>query len=156
MLAVLRHAHGGRQVQDAAAGKAVEGRIEHRAQNLAHAVRPEVEAKHAVAVMNAAIVADHGGQHELVAEVVRIGVGDHRVGVGEARAFGLHDGAIGPDHALPTLVAIHGVVAADDGRDRYRWRQRIDQAHEVVPGRARRRVATVGKGMHHGWHASPA
>ncbi len=81
---------------------------------------------------------------------MRIGIRDHRVGIGEARPFGLYDGAIGLDHALPALVAIHGVVAAADRRDRDRRRQRFRQARDIVPRGARRRVTAVGKGVHDG------
>ena len=150
MLAVLGHAHRCRELHDATARKAVERRVEHGAENLAHAVGPEVEAKHAVAVANAAVIADHRRHHELVAEIVAIGIRDHRVGIGEARPFGLHDGAIGLDHALPALVAIHGVVAAADRRDRDRRGQRLRQSRDIVPRGTRRRVTAVGKGVHDG------
>ena len=118
MLAVLGHADRCREPHDAAARKAVECRVEHRSQNLAHAIGAEVEAKHAVAVANAAIAADHRRHHELVAEIVRIGIRDHRIGIGEARPFGVHDRAVGLGHAFPPLVAVHGVVPAADRRDR--------------------------------------
>ncbi len=75
-VAVLRHADGGGEADDARAREAGERRIEQRAEDLAHAVGAEVEAQHAVAVAHAAIVADHRRQHELVADVVRIGVRD--------------------------------------------------------------------------------
>ena len=64
--------------------------------------------------------------------------------------------SIGLGHALPALVAVHGVVAAADRRDRDRRRQRLRQAREVVPRRSRRRVAAVGEGVHHGRHARVA
>ena len=150
MLAVLGHADRRRELHDAAARKAVECRVEHRPQNLAHAVGAEVEAKHAVAVANAAIAADHRRHHELVAEIVRIGIRDHRIGIGEARPFGVHDRAVGLGHAFPTFVAVHGVVPAADRRDRNRRRERLEQACDVVPCRARRRVTAVGKGVHDG------
>ena len=76
----------------APARKAGECRIEQRCQNLAHAVGAEVEAQHAVAVAHAAIVADHGRQHELVGDVVRIGVRDRPRGASAKRgALGLGD-----------------------------------------------------------------
>ena len=34
-------------------------RIEHRAKNFAHAIGAEIEAQHTVAVLHAAIIADH-------------------------------------------------------------------------------------------------
>ena len=51
LVAVLRHADGGGELDDALARKAGEIRIEHGAENFAHAVGAEVEAQHAVAVL---------------------------------------------------------------------------------------------------------
>ena len=51
--------------------------------------------------------------------VVRIGVRDRRLRIGEARPLGLDHGVVGLGHALPALVAVHRVVAADHGRDRH-------------------------------------
>ena len=65
-IAVLRHADGGGEVDCAPAREAGEIRIEHGAQDFAHAVGAEVEAQHAVAVLDAAIVADHRRHDELV------------------------------------------------------------------------------------------
>ena len=62
----------------ALAREAGESRIEHRAEDFAHAVGAEVEAQHAVAVAHAAIVADHRRDDELVELLLGIGVGDRR------------------------------------------------------------------------------
>ena len=59
-LAVLRHADGGGELDHALAREAGELRIEHGAENFAHAVGAEIEAQHAVAILHAAIIADHG------------------------------------------------------------------------------------------------
>ena len=50
LVAVLRHADGGGELDCALAREAGEIRIEHRAEDFAHAVGAEVEAQHAVAV----------------------------------------------------------------------------------------------------------
>ena len=78
LVGVLRHADGGGEAHDALARKAGKIRIEHRAENLAHAVGAEVEAQHAVAVLHAAIVADHRRHDELVEFLVGVGIGDRR------------------------------------------------------------------------------
>ena len=57
--------------------------IEHDAEDFAHPVGAEVEAQHAVAVLHAAIVADHGGHDEFVGLPLRIGVGDRSLRVRE-------------------------------------------------------------------------
>ena len=69
-----------------------ERRIEDGGEDLAHAVGAEVEAEHAVAVAHAAIVADHRRQDELVADFLRIGVGNHRAGVGKRGPSAFDDG----------------------------------------------------------------
>ena len=153
VVAVLRHADGGGELDLALAREAGEIRIEHGAENFADAVGAEVEAQHAVAVPDAAIVADHRRHDELVELLLRIGVGDGGLRIGKARAVGLDDGVIGFGDALPALVAVHGVVAAEHGRDRNRRRQRRGESLEIVAGRLRRRIAAVGDGMRHGRHA---
>ena len=120
LVAVLRHADRRGETHDARAREAGKRRIEHGAEDFAHPVGAEIEAQHAVAVLHAAIVADHRRHDELVVVLVRIGVGDGRLRVGKARAFGRDHRVIGLGHALPALVAIHGVVAADHGGDRHR------------------------------------
>ena len=66
LVGVLRHADGGGEADEALAREAGKIRIEHGAENFAHAVGAEVEAQHAVAVCHAAIVADHRRDDELV------------------------------------------------------------------------------------------
>jgi hypothetical protein len=109
--------------------------------------------KHAVAVAHAAIVADDGREHELVAEIMRVGVRDHGAGVGKTRRLGLDDRRIGLGDALPALVAVHRIIAAAHSRDRHGGRQRRGEAPDVLAGRSRRRVAAVREGMHHRRHA---
>ena len=154
LLAVLRHAGRGGDPDNALAREARKIRIEQSGQDLAYAVGAEVEAEHAVAVAHAAIVADDRGHHELVAEIVRVGVRDRRAGIRKARALRFHDCADRPwRHALPAVVAIHGVVAAADRRDRNGSRQRRQQPRNVLARGSRRRVAAVGESMHDSRHA---
>ena len=98
--------------------------------------------------LHAAIAADRGGDDELVELLFGIGVRDRRLRVGKARPLGLDHRLVGPGDALPALVAVHRVVAADHGRDRHRGRQRGHEPLEIVAGRLRRRIAAVGDGMH--------
>ena len=71
-----------------------------------------VEEDDAVVVADGALaVADHR-LHEFVGDAVGVGLG-HRVhGVGVVDALAVDHGVIGHLHALPALVAIHGVIAA--------------------------------------------
>ena len=147
LVGVLRHADRGGEAHRALAREARERRVEHGGEDFAHAVGAEVEAQHAVAVVHAAIVADHRRQHELVELLFRIGVGNRRLRVGKARPFGLDHRVVGLGDALPALVAIHGVVAPDHGRDRDRLRQRGGEPFQIVAGRLRRRIAAVGDGV---------
>ena len=64
--------------------------------------------------------------------------------VGKSRPVGLDDGRVGLADALPALVAIHRVVAAEHRRDLDRRRQRGDETLHVFAGRLRRRIAAVG------------
>jgi hypothetical protein len=59
--------------------------INDRAKNFAHPVGAEVEAKHAISVLNAMEVGDDRRQHELVAEIMGIGVGNDGIGTWKAR-----------------------------------------------------------------------
>ena len=144
---------GGGEADDARARKTGEVRIEHGAQNFPHPVGAEIEAQHAVAVLHAAIVADHRRNDELVEFFVGVGVGDDSRRIGKARPVGFDDGVVGFRHALPALVAIHGVVAAAHGGDRNGFRQRGDEALDVFAGRLRRRIAAIGERVHERRHA---
>ncbi len=127
--------------------EAGEIRIEHRGQNFAHAIGTEVEAQHAVAILHAAIIADHRRQDELVELLLGIGVRDRRLRIGEMRTLRHNDRIVGLLDALPALVAVHAVVAADHRGDPHRWRQCGDEPSEIIARRLRRRIAPVGERM---------
>ena len=139
-------------MRHAGARKSVEVGLEQRAKDLAHPVGAEVETQDAVAVPHPLIVADRGRDDELVERVVRVGVAHGVDRSGEMRAVGVHQGVVGLGHAVPALVAVHGVVAAADGDDPHADRQRIRQPRNIVRAGLRRRVPPVGKGVHHGRH----
>ena len=79
LFAVLRHTDSGGNLHRPLARETIEGGIEHRAQNLAHAVGAEIEAQHAVTVLHASVIADHGRQDEFVVDLVGVGIGDRRL-----------------------------------------------------------------------------
>ncbi len=153
LVAVLRHADGGGERDLPLARKAGEIRIEHGAENFADAIGAEVEAQHAIAVLDAAIVADHRRHDELVELLLGVGVGNGGLRIGEARPLSLNDGVVGFGHALPAFVAVHRVVAAGHSRNRHGLRQRCGEFLQVFAGRLRRRVAAIGDGVCHGGHA---
>ena len=121
--------------------------------NFAHAVGAEVEAQHPVAVLHASIIADHRRHDELVEFLVGVCVGDDRRRVGKVGPSASTIAPIGLLDAVPTLVAIHGVIAARYGCDRDGLRQRGQQALDVLAGGLRRRIAAVGKCVHPRRHA---
>ena len=74
--------------------------------------------QHAVAVLHAAIVADHRRRHELVALAARIGCARSRAcASGACVALGRDERAIGLLDPVPALVAVHARNSA-----RRRWR----------------------------------
>jgi hypothetical protein len=123
------------------------------AENFAHAVGAEVEAQHPVAVLHAAIVADHRRHHELIEFFVGVRIGDDRRCVGKVRAVRFDDGPIGLLDSVPAFVAIHGVIAARHGGDRNGFRQRGEETLDVLARGLRWRVAAVGECVHPRRHA---
>ena len=117
---IARHAGGGGELDDPLAREAIELRLQQRGEDFAHPVGAEVEAQDAVAVLHAFVVADDGGHDELVGHVVRVGVLHHLHRIVEMGAVGFGERGIGLGDAVPALVAVHRVVAADDGADRDR------------------------------------
>ncbi len=151
--AVAGYSRGAGEVDGARARKAVETRVEERGQDLPHAIRSEIEAEQAVAVLHAPIIADAGGDDELVRYILRVSGRDHGCGIGKARALSLSDRQIGLFDALPSVVAIHRVIAAGDGRDFSNRRKRVAKRAQEVAGRARRRVASIREGVDQSRHA---
>ena len=142
------------QPRQLAAIEAVEARIDQRRHDLAHAVGAEVGAEHRIAVGHAGIGADDPRLDELVAGAGLVGRTDGGQGVVGAGGRGADDGLPGALDPLPSLVAVHGVVAARDrADDGAAGLQRRQDALEIARGRARRRVAPVEEGVQH--HLEP-
>src|SRR5207247_5353225 len=81
-----------------------------------------------------------GRLDELIGYALLIATADGLDRIGRLLALALDDrveGALGP---LPALVAIHGVVPAGNGRD-----PALRELGEIVDGRVRRDVSTVGE-----------
>ena len=95
------------------------------AKYLAHTVRTEVEAQNAVTILHSFVVTDHRRQDEFVGDVVSIGILHRfdRIVVMGAFAFGQCGIRLGD--AIPALVAIHRIIAADHRADRHLRRQRL-------------------------------
>src|SRR5438270_12170423 len=96
--------------------------VDDRMTQLPRAVRPEVEEDHAVAVGDgrSGITVrwhDPGRLEEVVVDSPGIALRNEGDGVGRRRSLGLDDRAIGAFRPIPTLVAVHRVVAAADARD---------------------------------------
>ena len=138
-----------------AAVEAVEPGIEQRRQDLAGAVGAVVEHQDAVAVLHARVAVDHGRQHELVVQTGGVALVDGLVGRLGALAFGVDHGVVGQGHALPALVAVHGIVAAGDRRemDRQACLQAGLDVLQALKRAARRHVAAVEEGVDPHRHA---
>src|SRR5262249_53803815 len=120
--------------------------------NLSDPVGAEIEEEDGGTLTDAAGNGEGGPCDEFIADCAGIGVGKNSPRPCEARPRGLHHRVIGLCNALPSSVAIHGVVPAADGCDRNGSGQRGDQPRNVRPGGAWRRVATVGESMYDRWH----
>ena len=130
-----------------------ECRIEKGSQDFAHAVGAEVEAEQSVPVPHAAVVADDGRHHELVGDIMGICVRDRRVRIGKAWPLRVDDRVVGFADAVPTIVAVHRVVAAANGSYRNPGWEHRGQASHIALGRLRRRIASVGEDVKYRQHA---
>ena len=96
------------------------------------------------------VAADDGGQHELVVFVAAVGGLQRGDGVGGGVVgVGFDDGLPGEFQPVPALVAVHGVIAADDrGHAHVAFVAQGVQALQAGFGRPRRHVAAVQEGVH--------
>ena len=101
LLPVRRHPDRGGDTNLASAREGSKARIEEGSQDLAHPIGAEVEAEHPRGVPHALVVADDCRQHELIADIVRVGVRDHCLSVSKARPFRFHDCLIGFGYTVP-------------------------------------------------------
>ena len=90
------------------------------------------------------------GLDELVGYVLLVAFLQRGEGITRAR-FGLavHDGAVGQLHALPAIIAIHGVVTADESGDLsdLQLAHLLLQLADEIAAAVRRRVAAVHEAM---------
>ena len=135
---VLGHRHEGEVAGHAAAGEASEIRLHERPGQLPGAVRAKVEEDHRVAIPHWSSRADDVRLEQLVATLgARVARADRVLGALDPWTIGIGDPPVRAFGALPTLVAVHRVVAPVDRRDRAR-----DLGQELE-GTARRHVAPV-------------
>ncbi len=147
-VAISGHAESGAE-RKAGAGKTVESGVEQGGEDFPHPVGAEIHAEHRIAVAQPGIVADHRGGDEFVGLAGRVARGNCRVGGGEALSLAGGDQLIGLGHTLPALVAVHGVIAADDADDLSVIAEPgLEVAHIAGPG-VRRGVAPVHPGVNH-------
>src|SRR5260370_4333099 len=151
---VLRHRNVEQILRALGVDEFVEVRRGERVRHLAGAVGAEVEEDDGVIVANrsqrrgrgAASLGDNDGLHEFVGDVLLVAApeGGDRI-VRASFRFAVDDGAIGEFDALPAIVAVHGVIAADQGGnlpDAEFTTFLLELAHEIAAA-ARRRVAAV-------------
>ena len=124
-----------------------------RARDLPGAVRPEIEEHDRVPIDDRAdglaVLGDHRRLDELVGLAARVGGLDGRRRSLGAQAGGEHQRLVGAGHAVPALVAVHGVVAAGDRGDLpAEFRERRLEARDVAGRGPGRRVAPVREDVH--------
>ena len=135
-------------------GEAVEIGVNEGAGNFARAVGAEVHENQRIAVFHRriglAFSANNGRFHELIVFIARIsGLQARNGGIGLELAFCQGHQIVSLLNAVPTVVAVHGVVAANDrgdaafaqrGKFVFEFRQRLFSA-------ARRSIAAVEEGV---------
>ena len=87
------------------------------------------------------------GGEEFVGDVLRVAGGDGVRRGGEAVGFGDCDGAPGAGDAIPSVVAVHRVIAACDGGDGGVRRQRVLDCLDEGCAAVRGGVAAVGESV---------
>ena len=118
LVAVARQAHELRKPRKARSGKAVECAIRQRARHLPRAVGAKVHEHDDVAVAHlrrTVCAGDHGRPDELIRFAACVG-GLERRFRRRSREWSdaVDEELVSGRHALPALVAVHGVVAAAD------------------------------------------
>jgi hypothetical protein len=156
---VLRHAHVEQIFWASGVGELIEIGSGEGVGHLACAVGAKVEEDHRVVIANVSdrlggrfrSVKHYDGLHKLVGDVVGVTLLQSGNGIGGPRfRFAVDDGAIGQFDALPAIVAIHGVVAADE-RGNFADAQLAHfllQLADKILAAVRRRVATVHETVH--------
>ena len=97
--------------------EAVERGIDERAGDLAGAVGAVVEEDDGVVVGDGALLVADDGLHKFIGHAVLIGFPDGGDGIGILDALAVDHRVVGALKTVPAFVAVHGVVAAHDGRD---------------------------------------
>ena len=123
----------------------VEALVEQLLRELAGAVRAKVEEDRGVVLAEPRPAVEDDRLDELVRDVTLVACADGGDRILGVLAVALDDRVVGALGALPAAVAVHRVVAADDGRDPVGR-----ELGEVLCGRVRRDVAAVGEGMNPG------
>ena len=134
-----------------ASRKTAEPGIGERARHLAGAVGAEIHEHHRVAVTHRHDRRDCGRLHELVAFAARIGLLERGQRIARlVERLALREQVVGGLHAFPALVAVHRIVASDDGGDApgFELRAFVLQQRERRGGAPGRRVAPVEKRVH--------
>ncbi len=125
-----------------------------RGRQFARAVGAEVEADDLVAVCHRRSLADHVRLDEFVALVGGVGILDRRARARRGRSLAFNDRAPRSLDALPSLVAIHRVVASGDRRDSPAPKL-LQLRFELVDERKRRARRFVAP-VEHGVNRNPA
>ncbi len=146
-VAVGGHADGRAESRGFGAGEAVERGVEQGGEDFADAVGAEIEAEERVAVFGAVVVADDAGGSEFVGDGFGVARGYGCCGGGEGFAVGLGDEVVGFLYALPAFVAVHGVVAADEGGDFGTFGQGGFERCQIFLCALRGRVAAIEAGV---------
>ena len=153
-LLILGEGHEMRQPGVVFALEMVPGLVDNGVAQLARSVRTKVEEDHRVAVRHrrCRVLAerhDAGRNQEFVREPGLVALPDKGDRVGGGRSAGLDHSPIGALGPLPSLVPVHRVVPAADGRDST-GSDPLDLARELLDVTRRtggRLVTSVGEGV---------
>ncbi len=136
---------------NAAARKAAEPGIGERARHLAGAVGAEIHEHHRITVAHRRGRRDRGRLHELVVLAARIGLLERGQRIGRlVGRLALREQVVGGLHAFPALVAVHRIVASDDGGNApgLELRAFVPQQRDGRGSTPGWRVAPVEEGVH--------
>src|SRR5712692_6573418 len=126
-----------------------------RASDLPSAIRPKVEKDHAIAIPHGrrrfvALIDDYNRLHELIGDAFAVRLANSGDRITARASFTQSHQSISLLGALPSLIAVHRVVAPDDGCDFAHsvFAHLVDKLGDVTGSRIRGGVAPIQKSAH--------
>src|SRR5438309_9603851 len=146
---------GETNLQQLSAIKKTEVSFGEGASDLPRAVGPKVEKDHAVAILNDrywlfVLIDNYDRLHELIGDALTVRLANGGDRIAARAAFTEPHQPMSLLSALPSLIAVHRVVAPDDGCDFAHsvFAHPVDKLRGVTGSRIGRRVAPIQKSMY--------